>query len=56
MEVAKYLLKNSDVLKKLTIYPGMHIPREQWYEQEKLVYKELCAFKWGSKTCRVEFI
>ncbi|KAM1758867.1 hypothetical protein TB2_007764 [Malus domestica] len=40
MEVAKYLLKNGEVLKKLTIYPWMHIPRDQWYEQEKLIVRE----------------
>nr|XP_011462746.1 PREDICTED: F-box/FBD/LRR-repeat protein At5g22660-like isoform X1 [Fragaria vesca subsp. vesca]XP_011462764.1 PREDICTED: F-box/FBD/LRR-repeat protein At5g22660-like isoform X1 [Fragaria vesca subsp. vesca] len=49
-EVAKYLLKNGKVLKKMTIYTG-----DFFYSKEK--FHNACAlFRKGSKTCRVKFI
>lgn len=47
MEVIKYLLRNSRVLEKMTIYT-------EFLEQE--LYEELLSFEWGSETCEVEII
>ncbi|XP_062011813.1 putative F-box/FBD/LRR-repeat protein At4g13965 [Rosa rugosa] len=50
-EVIKYLLKNGQVLQKMTIYsPGLS------RGAEKKLDKELSVLEWGSKTCQVEVI
>lgn len=50
-EVINYLLKNGQVLEKMTIYtPGL--PRD---EEEEL-NEGFSMFEWGSKTCQVEII
>lgn len=49
MEAAKYLLKNGEVLKKMTIYT--HDPL-----RPKELYKELSTCQRGSETCQVEVI
>lgn len=49
IEVAKYLLKNCEVLKKMTFYS-----KDLLCTKEE-VYKELSRCQWGSKSCQVEF-
>lgn len=50
MEAAKYLLKNGEVLKKMTIYTHDPLrPKEE-------LYKELWTCQRGSETCQVEVI
>ncbi|KAL6221411.1 hypothetical protein ACLB2K_009162 [Fragaria x ananassa] len=49
-EVAKYLLKNGKVLKKMTIYTGKFI-----YSKEEFS-RDCALFCKGSKTCQVKFI
>lgn len=49
-EVAKYLLKNGEVLKKMTICMGVFT-----YSKEEF-YKEFALFQRGSRTCRVKFM
>ncbi|XP_062011802.1 F-box protein At4g22280-like [Rosa rugosa] len=51
MELIKYLLKNSLVLEKMTIYtPGLC-----WGTQEEF-YNEISESEWGSKTVQVQMI
>lgn len=50
-EVAKYLLKNGKVLKKMTIFTEKIISTEL----EEL-YREFLMFPRGSATCQVKFI
>lgn len=50
-ELIKYLLKNGQVLQKLTIYtPGLS------RDAEEELYEEFSMFEWGSKTCQVDII
>lgn len=50
MEAAKYLLKNGEVLKKMTIYTHDPLrPKEE-------LYKELSTCQRCSETCLVEVI
>ncbi|KAL6205893.1 hypothetical protein ACLB2K_023145 [Fragaria x ananassa] len=50
MQVAKYLLKNGEVLKNMTIYMG-----DLMCSKYK-VYIEFLLFEKGSRTCRVQFV
>ncbi|TQD85543.1 hypothetical protein C1H46_028909 [Malus baccata] len=50
MEAAKYLLKNTEVLKKMTIYTHDRLCKKEEFN------KEFSMFEMGSKTCQVEFI
>lgn len=49
MEVARYVLKNSDVLNEMTIYTGdLRCTKEELFE-------EFCMFQRGSNACKVLF-
>ncbi|KAM5586460.1 F-box/LRR-repeat protein [Rosa sericea] len=51
MELIKYLLKNSSVLEKMTIYtPGLYMGTKEEF------FDALSMFEWGSKTVQVEMI
>ncbi|XP_050367866.1 probable FBD-associated F-box protein At1g32375 [Argentina anserina] len=50
MDVAKYLLENGEVLKKMTIYY-----KDQLCKKEEL-HKEFSMFQWSSETCQVEIL
>lgn len=50
MEAANYLLKNTEILKKMTIYTRDRLSKKEEF------YKEFSMFEMGSKTCQVEFI
>lgn len=50
LELLKYLLKNGEVLEKMTIYTG-----DLLCTKDEL-NKEVCMFKRGSKSCQVEFM
>ncbi|XP_062011818.1 putative FBD-associated F-box protein At3g50710 [Rosa rugosa] len=49
MDVAKYLLNNGEVLKKMTFYS------EDLLRTKEELKMELSMCHWGSKTCQVEF-
>ncbi|KAM1416337.1 hypothetical protein ACFX2I_007896 [Malus domestica] len=56
MEVAKYLLKNGEVLSRMTIYTRTSPRTGKFLCSEDEMYRKFSTFEKGSKKCQVEFV